>query len=97
MILFNLGGDEVEDSLQALRQSLKALDSSTRVLESYPLLLVNLQSLLTCHASGLRFVLNYADTDWDNLSKSWEFVVQDDPFDECDFDKVCANFVSFLK
>lgn len=88
MLLVTRGGEEIRTRVQALRQSLKisvpsihdlfASEPSPSVLEIYPRILMDLRSLLICHAIGLR-ITDYHMQDVAGHLEVREFIKQTSP------------------
>lgn len=88
MLLVTRGGEEIRTRVQALRQSLKisvpsihdlfASEPSPSALEIYPRILMDLRSLLICHAIGLR-ITDYHMQDVAGHLEVREFIKQTSP------------------
>lgn len=89
MLLVTRGGEEIRTRVQALRQSLKisvpsihdlfASEPSPSALKNYPRILMDLRSLLICHAIGLR-ITDYHMQDVAGHLEVREFIKQTSPY-----------------
>lgn len=94
ILLITLGGDEIRNSVESLRQSLYVSGNSTNGHERYPGILMDLRSLLACHAAGLWLASEDLSYAW--LSEVNEFIAQTAPFDNKDFREARELFEPYL-
>lgn len=97
LLLFVFGGDQIRSSMQSLHVALNVYDASASTLKLYPKVLMDLLSLLMCHATGLNIVVYYtqdAGNAWH--SEAWKFIRQIGPSDVKYFDLTRELFMAYL-